>query len=697
MRLSNHTAPLLAATTILLWSQAAQAQVSPADAKCRSAFDKVLGKYNATVHKTIAGCWKDVFTGKLPTSASCNSVAFADAQRQKVAKAALRLAATIGGGKSKCVSPTNDLALAEFSSNGCPSPATGPIASWSDASACALAITNFQAEQLWRYTFAPTESAVAIIKADSALSKCAATMRKAAIKLSKTAAKERGKAQQVSDKSGGSYDFTAGNLVSDKIDAATAKLVEGIAKDCSALQTSQVASTASCRADVAGLQACLPGPWIRNGSGQASMAYEQAGVCPTTILVAVNAGTGGGARLNATNLDLGWTGFAHGIEIPDGLEGSIAVDCSASSNDGSACDACTPALRCAATGANCRCSNDSTALCDTPNGPDADDCGGNTCIVHLGPPLPINPANSPTCVVNTAAADLTSAAPIDIGAGTSATALSMRTKVFHGLAQTRPCPKCEGDTVPNDGIKDGTCNGGDNDGGACDANGIYATFGETSYDCQPSAGLNVSGFGLIVGLTLSDGPASLAEGTDCGIGAGYRCACRVCSNDPTKACNSDLECAPGTCSDDGTGATSFPNVCSDLVCTLGECTSASSQIRFCDGHLAGDGSGVLSCGTNADCSTFDSECGDGCGNCTLSEPLPCFTSGTGTETIDVAGAPGTDGGVLASAFCVPPTGNAGTNAAFGWPGPATVALDARFTAQCANGTAWQFPGGSNCQ
>ena len=66
------------------------------------------------------------------------------------------------------------------------------------------------------------------------------------------------------------------------------------------------------------------------------------------------------------------------------------------------------------------------------------------------------------------------------------------------------------------------------------------------------------------------------------------------------------------------------------------------------------------------------------------------------ETIAAVGSAGTDGAVLASTFCVPPTGSASVNSATGIPGPSRITNTSRFTPRCSDGTPWQFPGGSNC-
>src|SRR5205085_901593 len=66
-------------------------------------------------------------------------------------------------------------------------------------------------------------------------------------------------------------------------------------------------------------------------------------------------------------------------------------------------------------------------------------------------------------------------------------------KVFLVQDADHPCPPCVGDTTPNDGVKDGTCNGGKTPGVPCDVGGISdlfdaagPDFGHTSNDCLPT-------------------------------------------------------------------------------------------------------------------------------------------------------------------------------------------------------------------
>lgn len=804
---------VLAAIVVIAGAGAADAQtVSPADAKCRSAFQKNLSKYNNTIHKTIAGCWKDVLKGKrVAASTDCNQIfgtGAADDPKGKVAKAKTKLVSSIGGDKSKCDDALHATALAEFA-GGCPSPAAGPITTWSEARDCAIAITEFQAEQVWTHAFDPPVDDVATIAADRQLSKCAAGFHKAAIKLASTTGKERGKAQASSDKSAGTYDFTNGNAdPKTKIAGSRQKLFDAIDKNCApsgfALSTAKLAALNSCRTDIDGLKNCLAGPWERNGSGVTSMAYEQAGICPSAVTVEIDAGKGGGTRLNATRLDTGWTGLGHDVDVSDGFVGSIALTC-----DDGTCGSCTPTLNCDPAAGNCRCRNDVTAVCLNANdadsicavgdtgGPapvacstDADcsyctqssgvntvsgctaspdcpenacsnapadertctsnldchfctgdegvscstngDCGsglgtcsiGNcrdqcvvggagpicvdnvcaqSCDVNFGPPLPLNSSNTPVCAVNKILTELESVVPIDVGTGTSTTGVDSVSVVYTGISQEKPCPVCEG--APESGDV-GTCDGGPRDGLVCTTNGTHAAFGATSYDCPPDVGANITGAGLQIHLEFSDAPEPLPQGTHCTFNSGNNplsCACAVCTGGANIPCNGDTDCPGGeTCTSKGPGNDTQPNACSNLTCDAGKCTAGVGDdiVRYCDNYLRGDGQGILICASNTDCTVVDPVCpGGNCGNCELVTTRSCFTSGLGGESIAVdGGQSGTDGAVLASGFCVPPTGSASVNSATGLPGPSRIISVFRFTGQCADGTTpWQFPGGSNCQ
>jgi hypothetical protein len=309
--------------------------------------------------------------------------------------------------------------------------------------------------------------------------------------------------------------------------------------------------------------------------------------------------------------------------------------------------------------------------------------------------LALNASGTPVCSFNRFISELDGVA--DLGTSQSNTTIRMSTKVYLGISQSRPCPTCEGDgPVLNDGVLDGTCNGGARDGLACDANGKHPTFGPVSYSCLPEDNQNISGSGLSITLGLTDGAVSLPFGTTCDAPFGaYPCACAVCSGDTTLPCNLDAECAAvgaGTCSSKGSGASRAPNSCSDGICgSDGQC-AAGPDDNYCDGLIRANGLGIITCQTDADCDALSSECpGGDCGSCNLSSRRSCFT-----DPITLSGSATQNGADLVSTFCVPPGSNSGVNLAAGTPGPGALTTNFTFTGECADGTAMNAPGGSNC-
>jgi len=289
-------------------------------------------------------------------------------------------------------------------------------------------------------------------------------------------------------------------------------------------------------------------------------------------------------------------------------------------------------------------------------------------------------------MVLTLRAPLLSEDPVDVGTGTSTTRVSLDSSVYLGISQSKPCPRCDG----------GICNGGARDGLACTPDALHSLFGATSLDCPPLPG-QLFGQGHM-SLALSDAPAPLGEGVPCTIGGGFQCACAYCSGDTDVPCSSDAECTGiGTCTSIGDGVPTAPNSCSDLVCTDGECSSSASKFKYCDGFVEGDGTGVLSCTTNADCDIKASECPDNaCGTCSIVEAVSCFTSGSGTETISAPGEAGIQGGVLGAVACAAHSGVGFLTGLGGMPGPVRIAIATHYEPLCSNGAAW-IPGGSSCQ
>jgi hypothetical protein len=275
-----------------------------------------------------------------------------------------------------------------------------------------------------------------------------------------------------------------------------------------------------------------------------------------------------------------------------------------------------------------------------------------------------------------------------------------------------------------------------------------------SLDCLPPVGRNVSGSGLKIRIEESTAGASLPSGLDCGgIYTGFDCPCLVCSNDITVACSADSDCSGqlsrcsganiicdanadcssanlGTCTafsntrcslahsvqchgnnsecqgvDVGTcdasscsahsnGEFPQPNNCADFGCSdigdnNGSCTTGP-DIAFCDAVVKADGSGILACGTNADCDV--NQVGIPAGNCTSSSRLACFL-----DPIVAGGAADPSYPVTGAIACSPPTSNAGINVVTGLPGPVRRITQRSVRSLCASdhGTAYT-PGAGGC-
>ena len=382
--------------------------------------------------------------------------------------------------------------------------------------------------------------------------------------------------------------------------------------------------------------------------------------------------------VTATDFDFGWTGIGHDMDTNDSESLLVRLSC----GDSAPCGTCEmngidPTNR------SCRCVGDNRAICDEPFVADQDDCGGETCACYLGPPLPVSAGNTPSCIVNRLADDLSGT--IDVDTGELAMTLQLRAIHHTGEELTRPCPYCENDVLAADGVRDGTCVLGPNAGLACDVDAMNWSFpapagGGHSLDCFPDNGKNHTGAGLIENFTLSTGTTSLTAAIDCtSFGAPATCHCGICSENPALACSADSDCAAaaaGTCEKkanldprpnqcDGSGAcTAGPE--GDGVCAEGPTDHA------CDGVVRADGEGFIACLANDDCDL--GVLGVDAGDCTLAKPRECFL-----PTIDGQGTPDPETPVGAAIYCVPPTAGAGKNAVWGVVGPARIVSQMRIT------------------
>lgn len=643
------------------------------DTKCRATVAKNVVKLSSTIAKAFDGCVKDRVKN---LSTGCTTTDNADL-KNKVAGTKAKLSEAVGGAKTKCLVPDHALSLAEHQICGTPNGAL--LTDFTSVATCLNDITDKNIERYRNAILAPN---YALATGD--IGKCINAIGKNATKLLSTIQKEQSKAQNTSDKALGDSNYNDPGDPSGKIGAAILKTADGIDKACSVLTPADWAVVRSCDDDLAGVIQCVTNKTIAVAEGLTASSYDQPGSCPAAVEVKIHHGGQGGADLGATELDVGWTGFGHNADVIDDFVGAVNISCGAAPDD---CTTCNATASCSE--GNCRCSNDITDECEQPFGEDgigAEECGVADCILFFGPPLPLSAAGTPTCVVNKIDSELINTA--NIATGESDTIVDNVAVVHLGISQGQPCPTCVG----------GFCDGGARDTLACSVDGS-SPFGDVSYDCPPAGLANISGAGLQITLDLTDDAVStpFALACDAPLGA-FDCACSTCSLDNTVPCETNADCPGlGVCRTDGGhgGALRQPNGCNDLTCNdqggeEGECNAGPNDL-YCDDFLKGSGAGIITCATNTDCSEGSTGVVGGAGNCTLSEPRSCFL-----DPIDVDGTPGSEGAILVSNFCSPPTASAAVNGAAGTPGPARLSLDFEFVGKCADGSIWGT-GGANCQ
>ncbi len=427
---------------------------------------------------------------------------------------------------------------------------------------------------------------------------------------------------------------------------------------------------------------------------------------------------------SGVDLDTGWTGLAHDA-VADVLAPLSAArisncDTNLSSPTCGQCDLDGPVKFPAVVG-NCFCTNlanrdaSSNTACD-PEMPST--CSGaETCQCFYGPPLPLSAGQIPVCVINRYTASLSGTANIANSgphAGEGGAIVNLEAAVHNGIAVEQPCPTCENDPTPRDGVKGGTCNGGINNGNPCDVQGDNDLFGPVSLDCQPIHGANIGNLKVSF-KPATTGTTSLSTGVPCtALGhTSEQCFCDTCGDANAAACNTNSDCDPGVVcgAQRCLGGANVGHACS----VASQCPGSScgrrgllTQANQCDNGIcspdANDPSpndGVCAsgpfdnfcsietfrgCDTDADCQPPPA------GNCGTCKPNQICGGGFRNCFLDPivrTGSPGTQNAVLAATFCIPPTTSASVNGAGGLPGPGALSLPLRIFesgAQCGNGT-----------
>jgi hypothetical protein len=679
--------PAIATAMLLVVANAATSQAfhtgEPYDAlelKCRSTIAKTFTKAVQTGQKIIATCHKT--RDKSGGAADCNVLDLANADpKGKFTKATGKIAS---GVQKSCIDSGISLDIVkEYIS--CPQPCEtdlglpNPLTSYSEIAQCLGCYAGQIAED---FSLA-SQGLPAAPMSSSTDQNCHASIAKGFGKYLATIMKERTKCQNTAEKGGAIHLEDTGCLTADpkgKIATALTKANSIVSGACAAATLANLDSCSD--VDLASLESCLKTEAETSADAGVAGSYElDATICPAGIDSLVRGRHTVTGDTTTTRLELGWTGLAHSADLQDNYYISVDISCP---NPGPPCGTCTidgisPAGK--QYQSFLRCTNNIAQECTLPFQNDPA-CGGSLCAYVLGPPLPVSAGNNPVCSINRLKQDITGTSDPDAGAGALSVALSTLVHLGEGL--TSPCPVCVGDTTPLDGVKNGTCTNGPNNGQPCDIQGYSATFAAgsnnegLSLDCPPSQLANISGSGLNIPLELTTGATILPFENSCDSPLGFLdCACGMCSGQTDLPCRNDQECidaGAGTCTSIGSGVARVPNDCADGVCTpvgdKGTCEAGPND-TYCDGALNADGDGYIGCATNADCAAVNSECqGNNCGSCTDAQERPCFA-----DPILAVGTPDVENPVLVSTFCLPPTSNAAINGVSGSPGPVRVRVD----------------------
>ncbi|MFN2378078.1 MAG: hypothetical protein ABR538_16225 [Candidatus Binatia bacterium] len=708
---------IVAATiAALLTPLPASAQLSAQAVSCRATVAKEYGKLLKTAMKTVAGCHKSRNKNKDGSLllTDCNDIGAADLKGKFVKsadKASLKVneactglaqlltAANVGGGKEYYIS--------------CPvMPCTGVsgvIDSITEFSACLGCAAGGIAGE----TGAATLGSPNPVDLDKDEQKCHAAIAKGYSKYLSTSHKSETSCQGTQDGLGDNTLTTCvGSDPKGKVAKSLTKASEGLVKKC----TTPVTDLDGCSAvDLPSLTACTAAAWEAAADDAFTTTYEmEATGCPTSIRTTIRGGcstqgttsNADGCSLGAetgTVLSVGWKGLAHGVDITDNY--TVAVDVTCSGTEKGSCGTCT------STGISddnpqssffTRCVDDPWTVCDEPfqNDSVCNNGMGGACAYYLGPPLNVSAGGTPTCTLNIINSDIIGGTG-DPDLGTVDFEIDLRALVHLGLGQTRPCAYCRNDPTPQDGVAGGTCFGGPRNNMPCDVQGFDLTFANpdgvdnpnsgTSLDCPLASGANISGSGLAIILPLTTGTSTKDAEDPCeSPNASLDCFCGACSVDTTVSCNNDTECANlglGSCgAGNPPGVDRKPNNCSDGNCfdigatDRGGCLGTPDVDLFCSGALFANGKGIISCGVDADCDTYETGSPnpdswvcpfDECGTCTSDSLRSCFL-----DPIELTGTPDPENPILVGTFCLPPSSNGSVNNSAGSPGPGAVQTDA---------------------
>jgi hypothetical protein len=660
--------------------------------RCHTAVARSITKYQAALFEALGDCHVARNAGEVPLATDCNDAVSGDLEGKvprtaeksvrRIARACRNEPADALDLYARCPTPVADADDAGE---------TTGIDDAAELSACLLALTDAYMEQMAREIFG-NPSALP----DEAQRTCQAAIARSATRVIEAAARARNRCQRLQQRDQGelAYDACAGAAgdPDGRISGALAELEEAIDESCN---FSDGHDLGACGFDAASLRVCVVGRVVGPlANGLVAAAQQLPGTCAPVAEITVN--SGGGPKLAATRLDLGYSGSAHRMDLVDGFRFAVGL-----ANCDEDCEGCEVSFD--RESGNCRCQNDSTIECSTISGPDAA-CGGGTCRCSLGPPRPQNDTFLPACFIDRVTGPFEGSTA---AAGQFEVAMQVNAQ-FHIGSLTRPCPTCDQDPVANDGVREGTCHGGARNFLPCDRNGTHATFGSTSLDCMPSPGALLD-FPHLRRIVVTSGASELtASITDPSFCEGEACHCSLCSGDVSLGCSTNADCASagaGTCGIDLAAANPSQNECTGGAANCvdggdGNATCSAGPVdRFCDGLTEPNGRGLLQCASNADCNANDCNADNvatsgECGTCSLEVNRSCFG-----PTVSATGTPGVFHAQAAAVFCVPRYGTSSPSLTNfpGYPGPGRLKVDFDIDLYCADRTTrFELPGGSNC-
>ena len=419
----------------------------------------------------------------------------------------------------------------------------------------------------------------------------------------------------------------------------------------------------------------------------ASTAHARAATLVWPLLLALAGGSSAApcpetayfeSRDAGAELDLGWTGTAHGIEFTGWSFGLKLGACEGTTRG--ACGRCqATAVSRAADEQHQRCLDRPWQTCTQDSECAAVGAAG-PCVLFTGPPAALATGGSGLCAVGTVSGAVTGS--VDVEAGSLTAALPLTVRLYTGSPAV-PCPRCILDGAARDGARGGRCDQGLRAGEPCDAQAAKRgrTVGATSLDCPPDPDALIGTLTTAQrSLTLTTG--SRAEALDAAspvcrapVFGDKGCLCDVCADDPAQPCQRDADCATGVCGA-AAGAASAPNGCADGVCTPVGPTDGICNAGPFEGRC-GPREGFRHCTDDVDCPVE----GDTC----TRAPRSCFpgngvhgsvvsAKGTIDERVGDTKEP-----ILTALFCVPPTTNGAVNEIAGLPGPGRLRLPGRLS------------------